>query len=710
MADGKDKPKKTTVNSVFGEKRKLLSSIVNKHLTNSKRSGNTLDAEHFDSYLINTIDKQAKEITDLSTDDANVVANMLYNYACTILKPQYEENLKVYPRTPNNKEPKEVSDEWLKSTKAIANQARKDIRLKANSVLKQSVMTGRTPKRDQFLTYMKGQLNTLIEGQPEDVQDYIKAYSNQWIDTTVSNLYDGNLKAFPREITGDFPWSRKGSNSSDGSSGSTPSSIKGAKNGNPNAVQKYQGPMSIYGDTYTSFSGHDMVCTIDMPMPDGSNIIKVIGALQTLTYSIHDEKVPIRCVGDMNAKGYVFGPRTIAGTLIFSVFDKHWALKIMQEYLANKGVTAHFLADELPPFNMTVSCANEYGHDARLALYGITLVNEGQVMSINDVYTENTYQFYALDVDYLSDVTTKSANSTKNKRNLPETDDSKKATPTVIVLGDAASKKGNHKESELAEKVGGSTDPDKPVDVDYDYYPSTPKEVMFSEIEDSKLKTDENILSKYNKGEINEPEFHRLRKKNQENFEGRMKKAEEWYTGQENAPEHNKVQPDDDKSVRRSKEETWKQQGNSDAPPKDNPQPSPAPTPTPQPQPEPTPTPQPQPAPAPEPQPAPQPEKSEPEKPKDKPQYTPQEKAERREKFVQLTQERNKAYNQGLEASKKMRRAYIAAHPGQTVSPAQLAEWAKVHDKDNYNEWESKMNEAKTLEAEMAKYYDAPEK
>ena len=40
-----------------------------------------------------------------------------------------------------------------------------------------------------------------------------------------------------------------------------------------------------------------------------------------------------------------------------------------------------------------------------MALYGITIVNEGQVMSTNDIYTENTYQFFATNVDYLDSVT-----------------------------------------------------------------------------------------------------------------------------------------------------------------------------------------------------------------------------------------------------------------------------------------------------------------
>ena len=166
-----------------------------------------------------------------------------------------------------------------------------------------------------------------------------------------------------------------------------------------------QSVASNYAKTYTTFSGHDMVCIFEVPISGKLKYIsKVVGSLQTVTYSIHDEKTPVRCLGDMNAKGYVYGKRTIAGTLIFTVFNKHWAHEIMEEYLKTYNINAHFLVDELPPINITISCANEYGQNARLALYGVTFVNEGQVLSINDNFTENTFQFYATDVDYLSNI------------------------------------------------------------------------------------------------------------------------------------------------------------------------------------------------------------------------------------------------------------------------------------------------------------------
>lgn len=145
----------------------------------------------------------------------------------------------------------------------------------------------------------------------------------------------------------------------------------------------------------------------------------VLGTLQTISYSLHMDRRAIRSIGNVNAKDYTQGPRTIAGSLVFAVFDKHMLYHMAEQFALNNNTykenaytvlydkyksftqNRHILSDELPPFDVTVTCANEYGNRAKLAIYGIQLLNEGQVMSINDIYTENTYQFVALDIDYL---------------------------------------------------------------------------------------------------------------------------------------------------------------------------------------------------------------------------------------------------------------------------------------------------------------------
>lgn len=220
--------------------------------------------------------------------------------------------------------------------------------------------------------------------------------------------------------------------------------------------ERYHGSGNVASEfvpTYRTFSGHDMVVTVQVPITRASSIVKVIGAFQTITYSIHNDKSPVRVLGDMNVRRYVFGPRTVAGTLILTVFDRHWMKELMGTYKKIKGETErYYLMDELPAFNITISCANEYGHNAKLALYGVTIVNEGQVMSINDVYTENTYQFFATNIEYLDRVEhTSNSNLKTPLSNLPIKSQTQKVDSSTT-----QSNPGN------ASETSGSTNNDDP--------------------------------------------------------------------------------------------------------------------------------------------------------------------------------------------------------------------------------------------------------
>ena len=149
---------------------------------------------------------------------------------------------------------------------------------------------------------------------------------------------------------------------------------------------------------YDSYSGCDIVVTASLPLKSqssGETIFFTLGSLQTLSVSTHQDKRPVRSLGNINAKDYVMGQRTIAGSLVFAVFDKHFADRIM------KSVEV-IMPDEIPAMDLTINFANEYGRTSRMAIYGVKLINEGQVMSINDLYTENTYQFVATGMEMLT--------------------------------------------------------------------------------------------------------------------------------------------------------------------------------------------------------------------------------------------------------------------------------------------------------------------
>jgi hypothetical protein len=153
--------------------------------------------------------------------------------------------------------------------------------------------------------------------------------------------------------------------------------------------------------TYNSFSGTDISAQIILP--SGEKPLS-LGELQTISYSIHRENKPVRTLGRVNPLGWVRGPRTIAGSLIFTVFDSYafYRLKQYQNLVyGTSGATGLAtdpmfpLADMLPAFDIVITFSNEYGKFARMKILGVTIVDEGGTMSIDDLVTEQTYTYMA---------------------------------------------------------------------------------------------------------------------------------------------------------------------------------------------------------------------------------------------------------------------------------------------------------------------------
>jgi hypothetical protein len=196
---------------------------------------------------------------------------------------------------------------------------------------------------------------------------------------------------------------------------------------------------SYYGATYTSFSGSDIVATINN---------RVIGELQAVSYSVTREKTPIYVMGSPDPQSFSRGKRGIAGSLVFTVFNSD-ALNFLYEdnsskiYTAYansltrandsdqgtatiefltpdqweqafkdtandgttavknfKAVAAHY-ADELKPFDITITMQNEYGNAARFSIVGCEILNEGSGMSIDDITTERACTFVARTLSHL---------------------------------------------------------------------------------------------------------------------------------------------------------------------------------------------------------------------------------------------------------------------------------------------------------------------
>jgi hypothetical protein len=194
---------------------------------------------------------------------------------------------------------------------------------------------------------------------------------------------------------------------------------------------------SPYARSYNSFSGVDI---------KGVFANKVIASLQAISYSITREKAPIYTMGSADPRSFSRGKRGIAGTLVFVVFDRHVLLSELGGYAAGGGlkfqsdvddirpefknagsmqsnltstsgvaasdrvqdqesniatvggdqeIAGAWYTDQIPPFDVTLAAANEYGALAVMRIFGVELLNEGYGVSIDDIVSEQQHTYVA---------------------------------------------------------------------------------------------------------------------------------------------------------------------------------------------------------------------------------------------------------------------------------------------------------------------------
>jgi len=195
---------------------------------------------------------------------------------------------------------------------------------------------------------------------------------------------------------------------------------------------------STYSNAYNSFSGVDIkavFASVEM------------ASLQGISYSVTREKAPVYTMGCSDPRSFSRGKRGMAGTLVFTVFDRHALLGAIgglapdggllfqsdiddirpdfstvgtgtltgQPLGSTSGVTPAdtvdtqespivsvggdqelafaWFADQLPPFDISLAAANEYGHLAVMRIFGVEVLNEGSGISVDDIQTEQQHTY-----------------------------------------------------------------------------------------------------------------------------------------------------------------------------------------------------------------------------------------------------------------------------------------------------------------------------
>ena len=179
-------------------------------------------------------------------------------------------------------------------------------------------------------------------------------------------------------------------------------------------------PVSEYTRSYNSFSGVDIKATFGG---------KVIGELQGVSFSVTREKAPIYTMGSADPRSFSRGKRGIAGSVIFTVFDRNALLEVFKNMEDRSGwffahdtdVQKHsddesrgqqvwqdintdsswqppWYPDQIPPFDIVLTAANEYGQVAQMSVRGVEILNEGSGISIDDIVTEEQMTFVAREI------------------------------------------------------------------------------------------------------------------------------------------------------------------------------------------------------------------------------------------------------------------------------------------------------------------------
>lgn len=163
-----------------------------------------------------------------------------------------------------------------------------------------------------------------------------------------------------------------------------------------------------YADT---FSAHDCMVYVIVP-PDISGdrsrvppVLPLATALQ-LTYSSFRATPFARPVGYVNPKGFARATRTVTGNIKFYLTRTDFLRRLiwyLDSYSSAQNEIPYYSLDQLPPVDLMLMFANEYGSSAFRVLRGVIFTTEDMLTGVGVVETTlSEINFIALDATPLT--------------------------------------------------------------------------------------------------------------------------------------------------------------------------------------------------------------------------------------------------------------------------------------------------------------------
>lgn len=148
------------------------------------------------------------------------------------------------------------------------------------------------------------------------------------------------------------------------------------------------------------------------------NVVVPVRGLTGIAWSLHQDKIPNRRLHEKRTRSRTKGTATIAGTLIFAIFneDPIRAITPNQFFHGNSTIgdsstISNFvetLATELPAFDLSITFSNEYGSVASMNLWGVDITDSGGSVTSRQLENELVVQYTAIDMDPIKPLRTDS--------------------------------------------------------------------------------------------------------------------------------------------------------------------------------------------------------------------------------------------------------------------------------------------------------------
>lgn len=166
------------------------------------------------------------------------------------------------------------------------------------------------------------------------------------------------------------------------------------------AFTSANGTRHILDDGQFTFTGSDVRIAIEFaePVAGATRVSKQLMEATTLTVSVFRVKSPVQAAGFINSKGFSRGRRTVAGTLALTKFTTEVLFRFLSSGAFELSADSHYVkVDQLPPFNLTILFCDEWGHASYQRLLRVEFVTDGSIYSIQDMLTEQTLSYLAVD-------------------------------------------------------------------------------------------------------------------------------------------------------------------------------------------------------------------------------------------------------------------------------------------------------------------------